>query len=60
MTAVAHPIVVVRGGRTWPLLATAAERLAGLLPHARLQVLERATDHALEPVPTAAAIREAD
>jgi pimeloyl-ACP methyl ester carboxylesterase len=59
MAAVATQTVVLRGGQTWPLLATAAERLAGMLPHARLQILEGATDHALDPVSTAAAIREA-
>jgi pimeloyl-ACP methyl ester carboxylesterase len=59
MAAVEIPTVVLRGGRTWPLLATAAERLAGILPHARLQILDEATDHGLEPASTAAAIRDA-
>ncbi len=59
MAAVDVPTVVLRGGRTWPRLATAAERLAALLPQARLQVLPDAVDHGLEPVSTAAAIRAA-
>jgi pimeloyl-ACP methyl ester carboxylesterase len=59
MASVEIPTVVLRGGRTWPLLAVAAERLAGMLPHARLQILEGAGDHGLDPAATAAAIRDA-
>jgi pimeloyl-ACP methyl ester carboxylesterase len=59
MAAVEVPTVVLRGERTWPLLATAAERLAGMLPNARLRIVEGAGDHALDPAATAAAIREA-
>ena len=59
MASVAVPSVVMRGARTWPRLATAAERLAQMLPNARLQVLPDAADHALEPGPTAAAILDA-
>ena len=59
MAAVQVPTVVMRGGQTWPLLADAAERLAAMLPDARLQVLADAADHGLEPRSTAAAIREA-
>ena len=60
MAAVDVPTVVMRGAQTWPLLATAAERLAGMMPRARLQVLADAADHNLEPLSTAAAIRDAD
>jgi pimeloyl-ACP methyl ester carboxylesterase len=59
MAGVATPTVVMRGGQTWPLLAVATERLAALLPNARLLVLPDAADHGLEPGSTAAAIREA-
>jgi pimeloyl-ACP methyl ester carboxylesterase len=59
MASVEAPTVVMRGGRTWPLLATAAAGLASLLPNARLEVVEGASDHGLDPVSTAAAIREA-
>ena len=59
MAAVQVPTVVMRGGRTWPVLAVATERLAALLPDARLHVLTDAADHGLEPRSTAAAIREA-
>jgi pimeloyl-ACP methyl ester carboxylesterase len=59
MAAVEVPTVVLRGGRAWPLLVTAAERLAGMMPKARLQILPDASDHGLEPVSTAAAIRDA-
>jgi pimeloyl-ACP methyl ester carboxylesterase len=59
MAAVDVPTVVMRGAQTWPVLATAAERLAALLPDARLQVMAGAADHGLEPVSTAAAIRAA-
>jgi pimeloyl-ACP methyl ester carboxylesterase len=59
MAAVQVPTVVMRGGQTWPVLAVAAERLADLLPNARLLVLPDAADHGLEPRSTAAAIREA-
>ncbi len=59
MWAVNVPTVVLRGGRTWPRLATAAERLAATLPRATLRVLPEAADHGLEPVSTAAAIRDA-
>lgn len=59
MWVVDVPTVVMRGGRTWPRLATAADRLAATLPRATLQVLPEATDHGLEPVSIAAAIRDA-
>ena len=59
MAAVQVPTVVMRGGQTWPVLAVAAERLAALLPNATLRVLSDAADHGLEPVSTAAAVREA-
>jgi pimeloyl-ACP methyl ester carboxylesterase len=59
MAAVRVPTVVLRGGRTWPRLAVAAERLAEMLPAATLRILPDASDHGLEPVSTAAAIREA-
>lgn len=59
MAAVEVPTVVLRGGRTWPRLATAAERLAATLPKATLRILPDAADHGLEPVSTAAALREA-
>ena len=56
MAGVEVETVVMRGGRTWPRLASAADRLMELLPNARLQVLPEAADHALEPVSTADAI----
>jgi pimeloyl-ACP methyl ester carboxylesterase len=59
MAAVQVPTVVLRGGRTWPQLAVATERLATMLPNARLQVLSDAVAHGLEPRSTAVAIREA-
>ncbi|MFD2090261.1 alpha/beta fold hydrolase [Blastococcus deserti] len=59
MAAVEVPTVVMRGGRTWPQLAVATERLAALLPNATLRVLPDAADHHLEPGSTAAAIRDA-
>jgi pimeloyl-ACP methyl ester carboxylesterase len=59
MASVEVPTVVMRGGRTWPLLAVAAERLAGTMPNARLEILHDASDHGLDPVSTAAAIRDA-
>ena len=59
MSAVDVPTVVLRGGRTWPLLASAADQLVATLPRATLQVLPDAVDHGLEPVSTAAAVREA-
>ena len=57
MASVAVPTIVMRGGRSWPLLIAAADRLVTLMPDARLQVLQDASDHGLEPVSTAAAIR---
>jgi pimeloyl-ACP methyl ester carboxylesterase len=59
MAAVRVPTVVLRGGRTWPRLATAAQRLSTLLADATLRVVDGAADHGLEPVATAAAVREA-
>ena len=59
MAAVGVPTVVMRGAQTWPVLAVAAERLADLLPNAKLVVLSDAADHGLEPRSTAAAILEA-
>ena len=59
MAVVTVPTTVLRGERTWPLLATAADRLAALLPNARLHMVDGAGDHGLEPVATAAAILDA-
>jgi pimeloyl-ACP methyl ester carboxylesterase len=59
MAAVDVPTVVLRGARTAPRLVTSAERLAALLPSARLQVLEAAADHVLHPAATADAVRGA-
>ncbi|WP_108251266.1 alpha/beta fold hydrolase [Planctomonas deserti] len=58
MAAVRTPTVVMRGGRTWPSLATAADELVRMLPHAKLHTLADAADHGLEPISTAQAIRE--
>lgn len=57
MATVKVPTVVLRGEQTWPRLATAAERLAAMLPMARLQILPEAADHGLEPASTAQAVR---
>ncbi len=44
MATVGIPTFVMRGGRTWPQLTTAVEHLAGMLPHARLQIGEPGAD----------------
>jgi pimeloyl-ACP methyl ester carboxylesterase len=59
MAAVTVPTMVLRGGRTWPILATAADHLVGLLPDATLRIVQGAADHGLEPAATAAAILSA-
>lgn len=58
MAAVRVDTLVLRGASTWPSLVTSAQRVADLLPQGRLQVLTGAADHRLEPVVTAAAVRD--
>jgi len=53
MAAVSMPVTVLRGGRTWPFLVTATDRLAALLPAGRLVVVPESQDHGLHPAGTA-------
>lgn len=53
MSAVTTPVTVLRGGRTWPFLVTATDRLAEVLPAGRLVVVPESVDHAVHPAGTA-------
>jgi pimeloyl-ACP methyl ester carboxylesterase len=53
MVAVTTPVSVLRGGRTWPFLVTATDRLLDVLPTARLVVVPESLDHAVDPTGTA-------
>jgi pimeloyl-ACP methyl ester carboxylesterase len=53
MSAVTMPVTVLRGGRTWPFLVVATDRLAALLPTGRLVVVPESQDHGLHPAATA-------
>ncbi|RKR76080.1 alpha/beta fold hydrolase [Frondihabitans australicus] len=49
MLAVTVPVTVLRGERTFPMLITAADRLAATLPGAELVVSPESVDHRLDP-----------
>lgn len=59
MAAVTVPTTVLRGGRTWPFLEVAADRLAALLPAGRLVVVSESVDHAVDPAGTARVVADA-
>jgi pimeloyl-ACP methyl ester carboxylesterase len=58
MLEVSIPTLVMRGERTFPILISAADRLAGLLPNAELRVSSVSLDHRLDADDTAETLAE--
>jgi pimeloyl-ACP methyl ester carboxylesterase len=58
MLAVSQPVTVLRGEQTFPLLVTAADRLADEIDHAELVVVPESVMHRPDPAATARVIRE--
>ncbi len=53
MTGVDLPVTILRGEPTFPVLVTAVERLAELMPKAEVVVVPESRNHALDPAGTA-------
>ena len=58
MLGVAQPVTVIRGEQTFPILVTAADRLAESMPHAELLIVPESVMHRPDPVATARVVRE--
>ncbi len=57
MLAVSQPVTVLRGEQTFPILITAADRLAAAIDHAELVVVPESVMHRADPEATARVIR---
>ncbi|KRB38686.1 alpha/beta fold hydrolase [Microbacterium sp. Root180] len=57
MQAVA-PVTILRGEQTFPILVTAADRLAAAMPHAELVIVPESVMHRPDPAATARVVRE--
>jgi pimeloyl-ACP methyl ester carboxylesterase len=57
MTGVGVPVTILRGEPTFPILVTAAERLAEALPQSELVVVPESHDHGVDPAGTVREIR---
>lgn len=57
MRAVA-PVTILRGEQTFPVLVTAADRLAEAMPHAELVIVPESVMHRPDPAATARVVRE--
>lgn len=57
MLAVSQPVTVLRGEQTFPMLITAAERLAGAMDHAELVIVPESVMHRPDPAATARIVR---
>jgi pimeloyl-ACP methyl ester carboxylesterase len=57
MLGVQVPVTILRGEPTFPVLVTAAERLAAAMPHAELVIVPESRDHGVDPVGTVREIR---
>jgi pimeloyl-ACP methyl ester carboxylesterase len=57
MLGVQAPVTILRGEPTFPVLITAAERLAAAMPQAELVVVPESRDHGVDPAGTAREIR---
>jgi len=53
MVEVAVPVTILRGEPTMPLLVTAADQLAKLMPQAELVIVPESHDHGVDPAGTA-------
>lgn len=58
MLAVSAPVTILRGAQTFPLLVTAADRLAEAMPQAELVIVPESVMHRPDPTATAQVIRE--
>lgn len=58
MLAVSQPVTVLRGEQTFPILITAADRLAGEMDGAELVIVPESVMHRPDPVATARVVRE--
>lgn len=58
MLSIAAPVTVLRGAQTFPMLVTAADRLAGEIPGAELVVVPESVMHRPDPAATARVVRE--
>jgi pimeloyl-ACP methyl ester carboxylesterase len=57
MIGVDVPVTILRGEPTFPMLVAATDRLAELMPHARLVVVTESHDHGVDPAGTVRVIR---
>jgi len=58
MLSVAQPVTILRGAQTFPLLVTAADRLAEAMPAADLVIVPESVMHRPDPTATARVVRE--
>lgn len=58
MRSVAVPVTILRGEQTFPILVTAADRLAEAMPQADLVIVPESVMHRPDPAATARVIRE--
>ena len=58
MRSVAVPVTILRGEQTFPILVTAADRLAETMPQADLVIVPESVMHRPDPAATARVIRE--
>ncbi len=58
MLTVSQPVTVLRGEQTFPVLMTAADRLAAEIDHAELVVVPESIMHRPDPAATARVVRE--
>jgi pimeloyl-ACP methyl ester carboxylesterase len=52
------PVTILRGEQTFPILVTAADRLAGAMPEAEVVIVPESVMHRPDPAATAAVVRE--
>ena len=57
MRTVSQPVTILRGEQTFPILVTAADRLAEEIPHAELVIVPESVMHRADPAATARVIR---
>jgi pimeloyl-ACP methyl ester carboxylesterase len=58
MLSVSQPVTILRGEQTFPIIVTAADRLAHEMPDAELVIVPESVMHRADPVATARVIRE--
>ncbi|MGM7699452.1 alpha/beta fold hydrolase [Microbacterium sp. A84] len=58
MLSVSQPVTILRGEQTFPILITAADRLAQEMPGAELVIVPESVMHRPDPSATARAVRE--